>query len=617
MSGQNLRDLGALQAQHSEQAVAQAQAAAIAAAGGYKDKDAAVPPSGKVSSLSISSPSTDETGGALPPGADPSSSKGGQKPVSASAIVSGSNPGIVSSTAFRSLGSFKKLPTKKAPPSAAPGEDDVMADASESSSNVNPGDLLSTEEAAQKAAHLERKKAEREKKVKERQAKYIKAIDSICESEEAFKALLKKSHIDARTLSELRKTEADISLRLAYFCFAKANDFNKRMTSHFENYWDLEMTRSPEEQNPQCKKIMIDRLVDCCQLGARSLKKASTKDSEDNNAKAPETDKPSTSGSNSNRGRQQNQGNKGKSDRSSSKGGKANQGKKRDRGALGSTGSTSDTHAPKASKGSGAGPSTSEPGDAGTEQQEKAPSYSQAATKGSLLKHPNALQLQQWKVDAKGDSHLIDIKKEDWELHIRENFLMTVTQLSIVVPTEENPSPFCPVFLHKDYNYEDKKVYFVPADEATYKWFTEDYVPCLRINKWFYKTVKLSETTPMAVVFFTIADDDIKSITKSLGKTIQQLWPSFCQMNRISPNEIRLKSADQDKRKKHLREIKFRATKPAITLLRSAVAPRQAGQVFWFGSAYDLKVKNGISILACDPDNLNWESRGEGPVSGP
>ena len=88
-------------------------------------------------------------------------------------------------------------------------------------------------------------------------------------------------------------------------------------------------------------------------------------------------------------------------------------------------------------------------------------------------------------------------------------------------------------------------------------------------------------------------------------------------MNRISPNEIRLKSSDLDQRKKFLRVIKFRATKAAVALLKTAVAPRQPGQVFWFGSSYELKVKNGVSLLSIDPDTLNWESRGEGPVSGP
>ena len=193
MSGGNLRDLGALQAKHSEQAIAEAKAAAIAAGQGYKDKDAA-PPSGKVSSMSISSPPTNATGGTLPPGADPKSSKGGPNQHPASAIVSVSDNDSASTSAFRSLGSFKRQP-KKATSTATPGDDDVMETASETATPEN-GDVLSAEEAANKAALLEKKKAEREKKVKDRQAKYIRVINSIAESEDAFKALLKKSHIE-------------------------------------------------------------------------------------------------------------------------------------------------------------------------------------------------------------------------------------------------------------------------------------------------------------------------------------------------------------------------------------------------------------------------------------
>ena len=87
-------------------------------------------------------------------------------------------------------------------------------------------------------------------------------------------------------------------------------------------------------------------------------------------------------------------------------------------------------------------------------------------------------------------------------------------------------------------------------------------------------------------------------------------------MNRISPDEIRIKSTDLDQRKKHLRVIKFRASRSAVDLLKTAVVPRKAGQVFWFGSAYDLKVKNNISLLSVNTDDLNWESRGDGPVTG-
>ena len=146
------------------------------------------------------------------------------------------------------------------------------------------------------------------------------------------------------------------------------------------------------------------------------------------------------------------------------------------------------------------------------------------------------------------------------------------------------------------------------------EWFTTMWVPNLRIQKWHYKAVPLSQSKPMALIYFTVQDADVKAIQKSLGKTIQQLWLSFCQMNRVNPDEVQLKSSDPDPRKKYLRHIKFRVTRPAIDLLRAAIAPRQANQVFWFGSAYNLKAKNEVALSSVTNDQLNWEARGEGPV---
>ena len=596
----DLRSLALLQQKDiPEEAISKAAQAALKASGGYIDPDA--PISGKMDSMNISSSAATATDGGQVHDqvAEPTASGSGTVGSKGSVAVPGSNNPSTSS-AFRSLDGFKK-PSKKVNPSSGgktSAEDAEMSD-TQAPPPGSSSDLIGAEEAARKQAQAERRKAEREKERKERQLGFIKVIDSVAPTEESFKALLAKSGLDAKRLAELRPAEFEISPKLAFFCFCKANDFQKRMDSHLENYWQLEMTLDEAQQNASARSIMIKRLVEVATAGVRSLKKVKSTESTSDQQPAEESE-----------GRGRSDG-KGKSNnRSKSKSG--NKSGKRGRSELGSTGSTSGIHAPKASKpsGSASASSAAQP----TEQQPKAPTYSQATSRGELMKHRFALQLQQWKVDKDRNAVMVDIQKDDWENHIRENFLMSVTQLQMVAPTDDNPTPFSPVFWLKEYSYEDKKCYFVPADEATYEWFTKNYVPNLRIQKWTYRAVKLATTQSMAVVYFTMQDADIKAVSKALGKTVAQLWPTFCQINRLNPNECRLKSTDADPKKPFLRHIKFRATKGIITLLKSEMGARKANQVFFMGSAYGLKVRNEVALQNCSLEQLNWESRGDGPL---
>ena len=237
-----------------------------------------------------------------------------------------------------------------------------------------------------------------------------------------------------------------------------------------------------------------------------------------------------------------------------------------------------------------------------------------------MFKHKYALQLQQFKLDKDGNEQLINVDKPTWVNHLREELTRAVVSLLETEVTDSTPKDesgnaliFTPYFLKREWCPEQKKVFIVPADAATYEWFTKIFVPSLKVLNWHFKAVPLSQSVGTVVLWIQVPTADLTSFRRPA----EQVWPLICRHNQFNPAMCTFKSASKDGKKKDVTNINFRATAEMVAFIAAGDAKifRPKYHCYFGMNSYPVHYKAKLLHdkvkTPDDAKKLSYEQRGE------